>query len=137
MTPTVREAINGRSSEPVIRKAAIQSGMVPLLEAARNKIRQGKTTPEEVMRVIQWVDEGKTSCPQCGKALSKKTRKCTNCESKLKPACTSCGQTLDPAWQVCPHCASPALLQEQQLPAKVKWGRRQTDNPGKAPDTLQ
>ena len=126
MTPAVREAINARSPEPVIRKAAIQSGMVPLLEAARNKIRQGKTTPEEVMRVIQWVDEGRPSCPQCGKPLSKKTRKCKHCEPKLKPVCTSCGQTLDPAWQVCPHCTSPILPQEQQLPAKVKWGRSQT-----------
>jgi type II secretory ATPase GspE/PulE/Tfp pilus assembly ATPase PilB-like protein len=139
MTPAVREAINARSPESVIRKAAIQSGMVPLLEAARNRIRQSTTTPEEVMRVIQWVDEGQASCPQCGKPLSKKARKCKHCEPKLKKkvVCTSCGQTLDPTWQVCPHCTFRIPLPEQELPAKVKWGRRQTDDPGKAPGTLQ
>jgi type II secretory ATPase GspE/PulE/Tfp pilus assembly ATPase PilB-like protein len=134
MTPTVREAINARSPESVIRKAAIQSGMVPVLEAARDKIRRGMTTPEEVMRTIQWVDEGRPTCPQCGKPVPKKTRKCKHCEPKLKPVCISCGQTLDPSWQVCPHCTSPVLPQEQPLPAKVKLGRSQL---GKTSGTLQ
>ena len=136
MTPAVREAINARSSEQVIRKAAIQSSMVPLVEAARNQIRQGKTTPEEVMRVIQWVDEGQTSCPQCGKPESNQTRKCQHCEPKLEVACTSCGRTLDPTWQVCPHCTSPVLLPEQP-PAKVKWGRSGLGKPWKSSGTLQ
>ena len=136
MTPAVREAINARSSEQVIRKAAIQSSMVPLVEAAQNQIRQGKTTPEEVMRVIQWVDEGQTSCPQCGKPESNQTRKCQHCEPKLEVACTSCGRTLDPTWQVCPHCTSPVLLPEQP-PAKVKWGRSGLGKPWKSSGTLQ
>ncbi len=137
MTPAVRDAINGRSPESVIRQAAVRSGMVPLLKAARNQIRQGKTTPEEVMRVIQCVDEGQTSCPQCGKPVSNQTRKCQHCETKSKLVCTSCGQTLDPAWQVCPRCTSPVLLLEQQLPAEVKWGRSRLGNPRKASGTLQ
>jgi type IV pilus assembly protein PilB len=122
MTPAVREAINERSPEPVIRKAAVQSGMVPLVEAARNQIRQGKTTPEEVLRVIQWVDEGQATCPQCGKPVSNLTRKCQHCETKSTLVCPSCGQTVDRAWQVCPHCTAPVLLPEQQLPAKVNSG---------------
>jgi type IV pilus assembly protein PilB len=137
MTPAVREAINERSPDPVIRKAAVQSGMVPLVEAARNQIRQGKTTPEEVMRVIQWVDEGQTSCPQCGKPVSHSTKKCQHCETKSKLVCASCGQTVDPAWQVCPHCTSPVLLPEQQLPAKVTWGKGQLGKPWKSSGTLQ
>jgi type II secretory ATPase GspE/PulE/Tfp pilus assembly ATPase PilB-like protein len=138
MTSAVREAINGRAPEPVIRKAAVQSGMVPLLEAARNKVRQGKTSPEEVMRVIQWVDEGQTSCPQCGEPISNKTRKCQHCESKLKlVACPSCGQMLDPAWQVCPHCTTPVLREEPHLPAEVKWGRSRHGSFRKTSRTLQ
>jgi general secretion pathway protein E len=133
MTPAVREAINQRASELVIRKAAIQSGMVMLLEAARDKIRQGMTTPEEVMRVIQWVDEGKATCSQCGNPLSKKTGKCQPCESKWKAACSSCGKTLEPAWQVCPHCSSPVRPPEQQPLGKV--GR--LGNLRKTPETLQ
>jgi type II secretory ATPase GspE/PulE/Tfp pilus assembly ATPase PilB-like protein len=137
MTPAVREAINARSPEPVIRQAAVKSGMVPLVEAARNQIRQGKTTPEEVMRVIQWVDEGQASCPRCGKPLSNKTKECQHCKAKPKFVCTSCGQTMDPAWQVCPHCSSPVLLPDQELPAKGKWGRSRFGKPWKSSGTLQ
>jgi type II secretory ATPase GspE/PulE/Tfp pilus assembly ATPase PilB-like protein len=137
MTPPVREAINARSPEPVIRKAAVKSGMVPLVEAARNQIRQGKTTPEEVMRVIQWVDEGQASCPRCGKPLSNKTKECQHCKAKPKIVCTSCGETMDPAWQMCPHCSSPVLLPDQELPAKGKWGRSRLGKPWKSSGTLQ
>jgi type II secretory ATPase GspE/PulE/Tfp pilus assembly ATPase PilB-like protein len=133
MTPAVRDAINERSPEPVIRKAAMQSGMVPLVEAARNQIRQGKTTPEEVMRVIQWVDEGQSSCPRCGKPVSHQTKKCQHCEPVSTLVCASCGQTVDPAWQVCPHCTSPVLLPEQQPLGKVG----QLVQPRKTSGTLQ
>lgn len=134
MTPAVRNAINASSSEPVIREAALRCGMVPLLEAARNKIRGGKTTPEEVMRVIQWVDECEASCPQCGKRVSKKTGKCAHCEPKVIPVCISCGQNLDPAWRVCPQCATPVLLPEEQALAQ---GKCQPLNSRKASGTLQ
>ena len=137
MTPAVREAINARSSEPVIRKAAIQSGMVPLLEAARNKIRQGKTTPEEVRRVIQWVDEGQPSRLQGGEPDLNQTRECQHSETKPMLVCASCGQTVDPGWQVCPHCISPVLPQGQNLPAKAKWGRSGLGKPWKSSGTLQ
>ena len=133
MTPAVRDAINERSPESVIRKAAMQSGMVPLVEAARNQIRQGKTTPEEVMRVIQWVDEGQSSCPRCGKPVSQQTKKCQHCEPASKLVCASCGQTVDPAWQVCPHCTSPVLLPEQQPLGKVS----PLGHPRKTSGTLQ
>jgi type II secretory ATPase GspE/PulE/Tfp pilus assembly ATPase PilB-like protein len=133
MTPAVREAINQRAPELVIRRAAVKSGMIMLLEAARQKIREGKTTPEEVMRVIQWVDEGKTACPQCGKPVAKKTGKCKHCEPRSKRGCISCGKPLEPAWQVCPHCGSPVLPLDQPPPGKVP----RLGNPRKAPETLQ
>jgi len=137
MTPAVREAINKNSPEPVIRQAAAKSGMVPLLEAARNKIREGKTTPEEVMRVIQWVDEGEASCPQCGKPVSNTTKKCQHCKTKPKLLCTSCGETMDPAWQVCPHCSSPVLPPDQEYPTKGRPGRNRLGKPWKSSGTLQ
>jgi hypothetical protein len=136
MTPAVREAINGRSPESVIREAAIRTGMIPLLQAAQNHIRQGKTPPEEVMRVIQWVDEGQTSCPQCGKTGSPQTGKFHHCESKAELVCACCGQSGDPGWQVCPHCTSPVLLPEE-LSAKLKWGRSQRGNRWKSLGTPQ
>ena len=119
MTPAVRQAVNQRAPELVIRKAAEQGGMVMLLEAARHKVREGKTTPEEIMRVIQWVDEGQVPGPQCGKPVSPETRQCKYCDSKLNRACTTCGRNLDPACEICPHCSSPVLPLEQQNEGEV------------------
>jgi type IV pilus assembly protein PilB len=136
MTPAVREAINERSSEQVIRKAACQSGMVSLLEAASDSIRQGRTTPEEVLRVIQWMDEGKTSCPRCGQPISALTRKCQLCEGQSQVVCASCGQTLEPEWQVCPHCTSPVQRLGNQPSDEVQWEGSRLGSP-KVPGTLQ
>jgi len=137
MTPAVRDAINARSSESVIRQAAVKSGVVPLLEAARNKIREGNTTPEEVMRVIQWVDEGQDSCPKCGKPLSGKSRKCQHCKTKPKLTCYSCGETMEPSWQVCPHCSSPALPRGGEVPGRGDSAGSQISKAWKNPGTLQ
>ena len=137
MTPAVREAINARSSESVIRQAAVRSGMVALLEAARNKVRQGNTTPEEIMRVIQWVDEGQASCPRCGKPISSQSKKCQHCKTKPRLTCYSCGATMEPSWQVCPHCSSPAMPPEGELPGKEKSGRSEINKTWKTSGKLQ
>jgi type IV pilus assembly protein PilB len=112
MTLPVREAINQRGSDVTIRKAAVQSGMVPLLEAAREKIRRGVTTPEEVIRSIQLMDEETPSCPRCGRNLSAENGKCLHCESTYTPCCLTCGQPLESEWQVCPHCGAPAHAED-------------------------
>lgn len=137
MTPAVREAINGRYPEVAIRQAAIQSGMIPLIEAARNKIRQGETSPEEVMRVIQWVDEGLCSCPQCGTPVSGQTGKCQRCETESGVLCITCSQPLDPTWQVCPHCASRVLPAEKSAPDNARRGAIRLGNLRKVSGTLQ
>jgi type II secretory ATPase GspE/PulE/Tfp pilus assembly ATPase PilB-like protein len=114
MTPPVREAINQRGSEAAIRKAAVQSGMVPLLQAAREKIRQGITTPEEVIRSIQLMDEGLPTCSRCGSSLSAEGGKCPHCQGPSTPGCLACGQPLEAEWQVCPHCGAPAVQVENR-----------------------
>ena len=134
MTPLVREAINARSSEMEIRKAAVQSGLVSLVQAAREKIRLGQTTPEEVLRVIQWVDESESLCPRCGKVLSPDTGKCVNCDSRRLKYCGSCGQQVEIEWRVCPRC-STALTGDTELPPALKWGA--VDIAKKDPGTLQ
>lgn len=137
MTPAVREAINGRQPESAIRLAAIRTGMVPLLEAARNKIAQHETTPEEVMRVIQWVDEDLASCPQCGTPVSHPTGKCQHCETESDLLCVTCSQPLEPGWRVCPRCAAPVPAPEQPLAPTPKWSNRKLGNLRKVSGTLQ
>lgn len=50
VTDEVATAISAEVSEDTLRKVAIQSGMVPLREAALQKVRAGVTSVEEVLR---------------------------------------------------------------------------------------
>jgi len=125
MTLPVREAINHRGSEIAIRRAAAQSGMVPLLQAARDKIRQGATTPEEVVRSIQLTEEDVASCPQCGRSLSAESGRCLHCESVQSLRCLNCGQALEPEWQVCPRCSTPGVHAISRSAHGPEWDMRQ------------
>ncbi len=53
---TIRELAFNRSPLSEIRKAAKANGMRSLLEDGRIKIRNGVTTPEELMRITQSAD---------------------------------------------------------------------------------
>ncbi len=108
MTPAVRAAINERASENRIRRAAQRSGFILLLDDAREKIRSGLTTPDEILRVIQWHDEPDSNCEQCGRPVHAETGKCPACADPSRHRCLGCGDELLPNWVVCPKCSTPA-----------------------------
>ncbi len=53
VTDEMKELIMAREDASVIRKRAIAEGMVPMLEDGLEKVKQGMTTIEEVMRVTK------------------------------------------------------------------------------------
>jgi type II secretory ATPase GspE/PulE/Tfp pilus assembly ATPase PilB-like protein len=85
MTPSVREAISGRASEADILKAAHGSGFATLIEDAHEKIRSGTTTPEEIVRVIQLLQEGERHCPDCGRLIPSQRAECVYCVRTAPP----------------------------------------------------
>ncbi len=109
-TPTIREMIARRASEPEIRRAAAAtSGTSSLLEEALAKVREGVTTVEEVLRVLELKQEDvSVHCPGCKKAIKREFVSCPYCSLELKCTCRSCDQQLDPEWQICPYCNTPA-----------------------------
>ena len=108
MTAPVRTAISRRATEADIVKAASKSGYLSLLEDARNKIRAGITTPEEVLRVIQWRDEEENICPRCSRPISGADGVCSFCNELSRSVCVGCGNEVSSPWQFCPHCGEPA-----------------------------
>jgi type IV pilus assembly protein PilB len=117
MTNKVVEAINARGSEADIRKAALSSGFVTLMQDAREKIRSGMTTADEVLRVIEWKDEAEAYCPRCGQPVAVETGKCLSCPDVTQLLCGGCGQALAQDWGVCPRCAT--LVPREQPQASV------------------
>lgn len=106
MTAAVRAVISSKGSEGEIRKAALASGFTPLLFDARNKIRSGITTPEEVLRVIQWNDAAEARCDRCARPIPAEMGKCLYCADLTGLRCQACGQELSPDWRVCPRCGT-------------------------------
>ena len=53
MTTRLKELVSRRATEAEMKSAAIDAGTRPLLADALHKMRQGLTTPEEILRVIR------------------------------------------------------------------------------------
>ncbi len=104
LTPTIKELINKKASEGEMRKAAGLAGTRFLLEEAMDKVRQGVTTLEEVLRVIQLQEEEITRCPKCNSFINLDFSTCPYCLHALKYLCESCGQELKLEWKICPYC---------------------------------
>ncbi len=111
-TSAIRKLIHEKAGEVELRNAARQAGMKLLREDALDKIRQGLTSPEEVLRVVQ-VDESEVPCPNCRALIEPEFSVCPYCLFTIKRTCGSCGQTLKPDWKACPYCN--ASLQVQSL----------------------
>jgi CheY-like chemotaxis protein len=110
LTNAIRKLINDRASEGDLRYAARQTGMVLLREDALAKIREGITSPDEVLRVVQ-IDETEVPCPTCKVIIEADFATCPYCGTSLKTNCAACGQPLRLDWKLCPYCNSNALVQ--------------------------
>ncbi len=106
VTPKLRQMIAQRAPEDAIRDAAVQSGMASLGEDGLAKVRNGVTTPDELVRVVTEVREMRTLCPGCGQAVGMEFAACPHCGRRLAGGCPSCGRALQTGWNYCPYCAS-------------------------------
>ncbi len=86
----VREAIARGKSEGAVREAAHQAGMLPLEAVATDLVREGRTSPEEALRVVSFPEDLQLA------------------------ACPDCGRTVLPAVDRCPHCDHVATPQERE-----------------------
>jgi len=104
MTPKMQGLINRKAPEIELRKAAGISGTRFLLEDAMEKVRQGVTTLDEVLRVIQLQEEEIVRCPQCSAFINLDFSTCPYCMHALRSVCQACGQELKLEWGICPYC---------------------------------
>jgi Tfp pilus assembly pilus retraction ATPase PilT/CheY-like chemotaxis protein len=119
MTPTLKDLIHRKGQEAEMRKAAGLAGTRFLLEDAMDKVKQGLTTLEEVMRVIQVQEDEIVRCPKCESFINLDFSTCPYCMYELKHLCSSCGQELKLEWRVCPYCNTRTSTQAA-LPAAIE-----------------
>ena len=100
----MRELVQAGATTDLIREAAMATGMTTLGVSGLQKIEDGTTTIDEVLKAVQQKEELTTVCPSCNKSVSLDFSDCPYCKKPLIPTCNSCGRIAQPEWVVCPYC---------------------------------
>jgi type IV pilus assembly protein PilB len=120
----IRELIARDATEPTILRAALEGGMRHLLEDGLEKVSEGITSIEELLRVVYMRDEDHLAvCPKCGETIPKEGRNCPQCGTPLENKCPGCGSLRDSKWQFCPFCGVEHFPPAAALSAAGSLGR--------------
>lgn len=104
LSTKLRELIAGGATEQEVRSMAAGFGMSTLEEDGFQKVKQGVTTTEEVIRVVEMEEALKNFCPRCSRSLHLDYLICPHCGCASPYVCASCGKFLQPEWTACPYC---------------------------------
>lgn len=83
-TVETQRSISQGGDEIALRELVRRLGGRSLMQAALDKVRCGRTTPNQVALVFK-ADERYLLCPECGAALDKALDDCTRCGRSLRP----------------------------------------------------
>jgi len=106
MTDEYRQLIGTSYKESEILTIARANGMRSLLEDGLEKVRQGLTTMEEVLRVVGPAVRLERHCDHCGKMMESRHLFCPHCGTFRQNCCRTCHQPLEAEWAVCPSCGT-------------------------------
>jgi type IV pilus assembly protein PilB len=104
----VRTLINQSASDAAIRALGTEHGMHTMGEDGLQKVIEGRTTLDEVTRVIYLADQGAKVCPSCATVLAADFEYCPSCGDFVGEHCESCRRRLNPGWTFCPFCGETA-----------------------------
>ena len=104
VSDAIRGLISSGASDAAIRAAAVENGMRTIGEDGLKKVLAGKTTLEEVTRVVYLAESGVKMCGSCNEVLAKDYEYCPNCGDYVGDHCEHCKHRLDRKWTFCPHC---------------------------------
>jgi type IV pilus assembly protein PilB len=102
----IRSLVHLRQPDSVVRQAAVEAGMRSIGEDGLRKVLDGRTTLEEVMRVVYLAEQTGRVCPACQTVLSQEFDYCTSCGEFVGEHCESCHRRKHPDWSFCPYCGS-------------------------------
>jgi type II secretory ATPase GspE/PulE/Tfp pilus assembly ATPase PilB-like protein/ActR/RegA family two-component response regulator/predicted RNA-binding Zn-ribbon protein involved in translation (DUF1610 family) len=107
ITTSVGRLIETRANDGQLRDQARRDGLVLLVDDAVTKLREGTTTVEEVLRVVQ-VDGSLLRCSACRKEVAEEFSLCPHCGTTLNLRCDGCERRLESDWARCPYCGTEA-----------------------------
>ena len=130
LSQKIKEAIATESSEGQLRQLAVAEGMKTLSHAGVERLMEGTTTVDEVLRAIQTDEDFGSLCPKCNAILGAGYIACPECGEKLIETCPACSKTLDAGWKYCPYCADQLAGAKQAQQVKnskvIPMGKEKT-----------
>jgi type IV pilus assembly protein PilB len=108
----LQELIAKQADERIIKTTAIERGMKELKQIGLEKVENGLTTLEEVLRVCYFREENNRVCPGCKKEVEDDFLSCPYCEYKFIYQCRVCHKPLQNNWSACPYCSAASPPQE-------------------------
>jgi len=127
MNEPLRRLMATGAPESVIRRAAIESGMVSIGEDGLAKVIAGETSLEELQRVIFYEEESGRLCPSCRGAVSSEFLYCPQCGAAVASACPRCERRLDASWLVCPFCGTRRAGEDAPLSVGAAAGEAEAE----------
>lgn len=104
MTSALRELVTNAAPDHEIQREALAGGMVTLFQDGIEKVRDGSTSIEELLRVVEVEGMYETVCVQCHGVLHSDFLTCPICGISVANRCHQCGKTLRAGWSFCPRC---------------------------------
>ena len=106
MNDDFRHLISSGYKESELMNTARSSGMRTLIEDGIEKVKNGETTLEELVRVIGPQTKHERRCSDCGRTIDAKFMFCPYCGSFKQNFCRQCRLPLEEDWNICPVCGS-------------------------------
>jgi type IV pilus assembly protein PilB len=103
---SMRQLVSQGATDAAIRQSAIENGMRSIGEDGLRKVLEGKTTLDEVTRVVYLGDSTPRICEHCQTVLAKDYEYCTHCGEFVGDHCQKCRRTIMLDWTFCPFCGT-------------------------------
>jgi type IV pilus assembly protein PilB len=104
MDEPIRRIVSSGATESMIRRVAIDAGMVTIGQDGLAKVLGGETTIEELQRVVYSEEEAGRVCGACRQTISSEFSFCPHCGARAALTCEGCGHRVAPDWGYCPAC---------------------------------
>lgn len=106
MNEEFKHELTSQYDETQLTNMATSLGMTTLLEDARQKVLDGSTTLEEVLRVLGPAVRYDYLCNKCGAELELRYLTCPYCGEEQRKTCDNCHAHLETDWVACPYCGT-------------------------------
>ena len=101
----VRELVADDATEEEILKATLDGGMRYMSQDGIDKVKQGLTSIEEVLRVLFVQEEkGVRVCRNCSQSVRLDFLNCPYCGFTILNRCSNSSKVREPDWKFCPYC---------------------------------